>query len=138
MRMTRLLSAVPLVALATLPACGDDGVSTAETEAAAKAYVRRNYDVSAETPLSVTVFVGRPRNGETVLCGEVSSAEPAFRPKRFVAALDPLDWLVFEPAHAVSLPGQTDMFAEWISHCSGARGDEGEEPLAPTQIGRDG
>ena len=131
--------AMAAVAIAlALPAC-EDGVSTAEVEEAAKAHVRQNFNVSAETPLSVDVFVGRPREGETVLCGTVSAetSTSEFRPQRFVAAVDPMRWLVFEPAHSAMLPSQPDMFAEWANLCTGARGDEGEEPLAPTERGEE-
>ena len=127
-----------LLCCAALAACDSGGLSTAEAERAAENQVRERLGLGADAKLETDVFVGRPRGGETTICGTVRPAGGgAFPPQRFVAATDPTRWLVFE-----SLPDQTaaspmNMFADWETHCAGVEGDNADEPLAPTERGEE-
>ena len=128
-----------LLSLAALAACDSGGVSTAEAEAAAEREVRQRLSLPADAALETSVFVGRPRGGEVTLCGTVrpGSGTAAFPPQRFVAAADPARWLVFEPLPDPSAASPMNMFADWETHCAGMEGDNGDEPLAPTERGEE-
>ena len=116
-------AAIPLLACMMLfAACGDDSLSTAQVEEAAKERVRQKLGLNPEAALFSTVWVGKSRDGEMVLCGRVAGAPengPGIAPRRFIAATDPARWVLFEPASNVSLPAQPDRFVEWKTACEG-------------------
>lgn len=118
------IATVPLMLGLLLAGCQDPGLSTAEVEEAAKERVRQKLGLDQETALFSTVWVGESREGETVLCGRVAGAPEtgaAIRPQRFIAAMDPARWVLFEPASNVSLPAQPGKFVEWETACDGRR-----------------
>lgn len=121
-----------------LSACEGEGLSTAETEQAAEERIRQTYGLSDEVDLQSRVFVGRPRDGDVVLCGLTTDPANRIPAQRFIAATDPARWLQIAPAHSASIHAQPDKFPEWDQHCAGADGEAGEEPLAPTAVGKEG
>ena len=139
MAVKRHAAAAFAIACAALAGCGSEGISTAEAEAAAEQRVRTKFGLPPQAQLSTDIFVGAPREGETVLCGTVSPGKgaAAFPPQRFVAATDPARWLVFEEAADPMRRPEPNMFAEWLTHCHGESGDNSEEPLAPTERGEE-
>lgn len=128
-----------LLCCAALAACDSGGVSTAEAERAAESQVRERLGLGADAKLETQVFVGKPRDGETTVCGTVRPAGggAAFPPQRFVAATDPARWLVFEQMPDPSAASPMNMFADWETHCAGMEGDNQDEPLAPTERGEE-
>lgn len=116
-------AAIPLLACVMLfAACRDEGLSTAQVEEAAKERVRQKLGLNDETALFSNVWVGESRQGEMVLCGRVAGAPQngaAIPPQRFIAAMDPARWVLFEPASNVSLPAQPAKFVEWETACEG-------------------
>lgn len=126
-------------AFAALAACESGGTSTAEAERAAEQQVRERFGLAADAPLETEVFVGTPLDGETILCGTVQGAggASAFPPQRFVARTDPARLLKFQAADAPTPSTAPNMFVEWDNHCGGERGDNADEPLAPTERGEE-
>jgi hypothetical protein len=118
----RTVALFPFAALAA--GCQEPTVSTAETQEAAKEHVRDKLGLDAETALFSTVWVGRSSDDEPVLCGRIAGdpeSGPKIAPRRFIAALEPPRWLLFEPATNVSQPSQPDKFVEWATACAGRR-----------------
>ena len=118
------IATAPLMLGLAIAGCQDDGLSTAQVEEAAKERVRQKLGLNEETALFSTVWVGESRDGEMVLCGRVAGAPangPAIPAQRFIAALDPARWVLFEPASNVSLPAQKGSFVEWETACEGRR-----------------
>ena len=120
---------IPLMLAAALAvaACDPGGTSSAEMEAAAVERARSELGLAGDVPLEAEVWVGREQHeGQTVLCGTVSGSGPdkSVRPKRFAATGDPVDWLIFEDAHASMVPSQPDKFPEW-RHLCGTDGSMG-------------
>lgn len=118
------LVAVCISAILLTAGCQEKGVSTAAAQEAAKERVRHKLGLDPETALFSTVWTGQSRDGEPVLCGRIAGAPtngPAIAPRRFIAALEPARWLLFEPASNVSLPSQPGKFVEWDTACAGER-----------------
>ena len=114
---------------ATLAACETGGTSSAEAEQAAEQQVRERFGLGENAEMETNVFVGTPRDGETILCGTVRPAAGAtFPPQRFIAETDPARFLVFEKAGSLAAPSQPGMFPEWEVHCSGETAPDPSEP----------
>lgn len=107
-----------LCCAATLAACDSDGTSTRDARQAAEQQVRERFGLAEGVEMETNVFVGTPRDGETILCGTVRPAAGAnFPPQRFIAETDPARFLVFEKAGSLTPPSQPGMFPEWEIHC---------------------
>ncbi|MBA2772219.1 MAG: hypothetical protein M3428_03375 [Pseudomonadota bacterium] len=108
-----------------LGGCESGGTSTREMEAAAIAHARQELGLAETVPLEATVWIGEPREGQTVMCGTVSDRSPGggAPPQRFAATSDPVNWLIFEGAHNAMVPSQPDKFPEWQALCG-----RGEQP----------
>ena len=110
-----------VAAAATVAGCGDnEGVSTADMERAAEERVRESLGLSPDAALFTNVFVGAEVKGDRTLCGTVQGKRAdgtTITPRRFIAAIEPARWLVFEPVGGVSLPTQPDKFVEWQQAC---------------------
>ena len=117
-----------VAAAAAVAGCGgNEGVSTADMERAAEERVRKSLGLSKESALFTNVFVGAEVKGDRTLCGTVEGKRAdgtPITPRRFIAAIEPARWLVFEPVDSVSLPTQPDKFVEWRQAC-GPRQREG-------------
>lgn len=112
-----LLAGALTIALA---ACGNEGVSTADVQSAAKERVREQLGLTAESVLFTESFVGQPVDGDTVICGIVGGTRAdgaQITPRRFIAATDPGRWVKFEPVTNSALPAQPDKFVEWYGTC---------------------
>jgi hypothetical protein len=115
-RASSLLSLLLLAA-----SCGDNGLSTAEFQQAAKERVRAALNLTPESTLFTNVFVGKPAKGDMVLCGTVQGQRADgsdIGPRRFIVATDPARWLKFEPIDDDALPSQPDKFLEWSTSCT--------------------
>ena len=116
---------------ASLCGCESGGTSTREIEAAAVQRARQQLRLPASAPLEAKVWVGSEEfDDQPVLCGTVSgagSSKGRVRPQRFAATGDPINWLVFEDAHAPIVRSQPDKFQEWGRLCS-----DGPAAAAPT------
>lgn len=116
----RPIHVLPLLLL-PLCACGQGGTSTAEVRSAAIDRAREELRIGGDIPLEATVWVGQPHEGEVTVCGTVSSTGAArVRPQRFAATTSPIRWLIFEDAHASTVPSQPDKFPEWSRICGRA------------------
>lgn len=134
--MTRTLTLTAL--LMGIAACSEGGLTTDELQNAAEERVRDSLGLTAQSTLFTNVAVGRPRDGDPVLCGTVSgetAAGETIPPRRFIAATDPAHWIKFEPAAQLQPSTAPDMFVEWETYCSNAARDDPVEPLAPTEVG---
>lgn len=103
-------------------ACGRDGVSTADVRAAAEQRVRESLGLTKDSALFTNVFVGKPIDGDVVLCGTVEGRRAdgtVIPPRRFIAATDPARWVRFETARDVALPSQPNMRLAWATACAG-------------------
>ncbi len=111
---------------ALLLGCNSADTSTREVREAAIEHARQQLNLPADTPLEARVWVGKPREGELTVCGTVSGqgASSAVTPQRFAAATDPIEWLLFEPAHAPTVRSQPDKFREWPELCGPGAGAE--------------
>ena len=141
LKMLRSSALVVTAAAAMLAGCErSDGLSSGELKRAAEQRVREKFNLAQDLPLSTETFVGNPRNGDVVICGTVKGAgahAAAFPAQRFVAATDPARWLKFQDSDAPVRTTQPDKFVEWEGHCMGERGDNGDEPLAVTEVAED-
>ncbi len=108
-----------------LAACQEDrGISSAQLEAAAKDKVRSELGLRPDQALFSTVWVGKSRNGETVLCGRVAGSVDSnapITPRRFITSVEPPRWLLFEPVTNPSIPSQPGKFVEWSTACAGEK-----------------
>ena len=118
--------------------CGDGGLSTAEARKAAEERIRQSFQLPPDAELSSEIVVGRPRDGDIVLCGITTDPGGRVPPQRFIAATDPARWLQIAPLDSASPNTATDKFVEWEEHCSGAIGDGGEELGSPPASGEEG
>jgi hypothetical protein len=102
-----------------LVGCNSADTSTKEVRRAAIEHARQQLKLPADAPLEARVWVGQPHEGELTVCGTVSgqSGSSAVTPQRFAAAIDPIEWLVFEPAHEPMVRSQPDKFLEWPQLC---------------------
>lgn len=110
--------------LALLLGCGSEGVSTSEVQTAAKERVREKLGATPESALFTETFVGRPVDGDTVLCGTVEGKRADGTPiprQRFIAAVEPGRWLKFGRADGSTPPTHPDMFTDWTETCAGER-----------------
>lgn len=110
-----------LAALAGLSACNQDGTSTREMERAAIDRAREELGLQPDAALDATVWVGKPHDGDTLLCGTVSSeagATSPIAPQRFAASVDPVRFLIFEDAHSPMVQSRPDMFISWETYCA--------------------
>lgn len=118
----RKIGMIALLGLAL--GCESQGLSTSELEAAAKERVREKLGLTAESALFTNTFVGKPVQGDTVLCGTVKGRRAdgsPVAPQRFIAATEPGRWLQFGPAETALPPTHPDKFANWTETCRGAR-----------------
>lgn len=109
------------VILPGLAACSA-AVSTQDVERAAMDRARQQLGLEAGTNLDAKVWTGKEHDGDLTYCGTVSSQEGAARaipPQRFAASGDPLEFLVFEDAHAPMVTSQPDKFVSWEQLCVG-------------------
>lgn len=121
MSLRRKSSVPALLAALVLVACErDEGLSTADVQTAAKERVREQLGLGPGAVLFTETFVGRPVDGDVVVCGTVSGTRSdgvKVTPRRFIAAADPGRWVKFEPVTNSALPSQPRMFAEWYGTC---------------------
>ncbi len=103
--------------------CGSNqGVSAAEVEQAAKERVRQSLGLTEESVLFSKVFVGKPVDGETVICGTVEGKRAdgsSIQPRRFILATGSARWLKFGTVDDNVLPSRPDKFIEWHTTCTG-------------------
>ena len=122
-RMVRRPGLAVLAALLAGAGCDPgDKVSTADVQAAAKERVRQSLGLQEGSALFTNMFVGKPVNGDMVLCGTVGGRRAdgsTITPPRFIAATDPARWIKFEPATGIDIPLRPDMFIEWHTTCAG-------------------
>lgn len=120
--MSRRFSLLPLLAL-SLASCGDEGASTTDVKQAAIEQVRSKFGLDPAVPLEARAWTGHERDGELTVCGTVSGTgqSPTIPPQRFLATLDPLEFLVIEGAHDRVVVSQPDKFAEWAPLCANAQ-----------------
>ena len=112
--------ATPILTLSLLAGCGGDGLSTVDVQTAAKERVRQQLGLSPEATLFTRTFVGKPVDGDLVLCGTVSGKRADGTPivaRRFIAATDPAQWVKFERVTKSSFNSQPQMFVEWAGTC---------------------
>lgn len=103
--------------------CSSGGLSTTDIKRAAEQEARAKLSLGADASLKAVAFVGRNVDGKTVMCGTVQGKDSAGKPivpQRFIAATDPLKWLVFESANDPSIPSRPNKFVEWTSVCAGS------------------
>lgn len=122
--MTNRMRRLPILiaALLLVPACGTESLSTAEAQNAAKERVRQSLELTEESALFTNTFIGEPVNGQTILCGTVEGRRAdgtAITPHRFIAAVEPEQWLTFQPVDGNILPSRPDKFVEWHTTCAG-------------------
>jgi hypothetical protein len=113
---------IAIAALGLLCGCGDEGLSTADVQAAAKERVREKLGLTPESVLFSETFVGKPVDGDTTLCGTVEGKRAdgtSLPPQRFIAATEPGRWLKFGPADGATPPTHPDKFANWTEICRG-------------------
>ena len=113
---------VPMAAMASLSACGDDGKSTREMEQAAMERTREELGLQSDAPLEATVWVGKEYEGNVLLCGTVSSMRGStspIAPQRFAASTEPVRFHVFEEAHSPMVRSEPDKFISWEAYCAG-------------------
>jgi hypothetical protein len=120
-RKARPLLAASFVALLAM-ACAEDGLSPAELNEAAKERVRQALELTPDSALFSTTFVGRSGD-EPILCGRVEGRRAdgtRIDPRRFMAATDPARWVRFD------LPQQEghseyQFEKDWAHLCAGAQ-----------------
>ena len=108
-----------------LIACESGGTSTTDVERAAEKRVRDKFGLDQDAPLKTDVFVGRPRDGETILCGRVdatASTGTALPTQFFISSTDPSRFLMFGRNDTPGRISQPDMFPDWTKLCAGAGG----------------
>lgn len=113
---------VMIALLGLVLGCEPQGLSTSELEAAAKERVREKLGLTAESALFTNTFVGRPVEGDTVLCGTVEGRRAdgsPVAPQLFIAATEPGRWLKFGPTDTALRLTQPDKFASWSETCRG-------------------
>ena len=111
-----------LVVVAALTGCGSGGMSSDEVRAAAMEEAREQFNLADNAPLEAKVWTGSEYDGEPSVCGTVSSEAGRMPPQRFLARLEPFEWLVFEEAHDRLIQSQPDKFPEWARYCAASRG----------------
>lgn len=108
-----------IISVAALAAsCDTGGVSSDEVRQAAIERARSEFGLGPQTPVSARVWVGREYDGEISICGTVSSAGGQMRPKRFMASVEPFEWLIFEDAHDPMVTAQPPALPSWGRHCA--------------------
>lgn len=103
----------------------DDGISTAELQAAAEERVARELGLSKDAALFTSVFVSEPDSGELegelVFCGRVEGTRAdgtPIAPRRFIAASDPARWVRFDiPSEMSQVP--INLAVDWPTVCAG-------------------
>ena len=134
--LKRKLAIPAAMAALALAGCSADGLSTNEVVRAAEERVRQKYGLGPDAQLATEVFVGSPRDGDTVICGTVTGAGAggtAIPPQRFVAATDPARWMKFEEADPAMRVPRPAKFIEWETNCMAERGDNTAEPLSAAE-----
>jgi hypothetical protein len=118
-KMRSFQLAASATAALLLAGCNAGGTSTQEVRRAAIEHARQQLKLPADTPLEARAWVGQPHDGELTVCGTVSgqSGSSAVPPQRFAAATEPIEWLLFEPAHDPMVRSQPDKFREWSQLC---------------------
>ncbi len=115
-------SGAALVLMAMMTACDSGGMSSDEVRTAAMEKAREEFRLPDDAPLEARVWTGTEYDGEPSVCGTVSGAGGRMPPQRFLARLEPFEWLAFEEAHNPMIPSQPDKFAEWERYCAAAQG----------------
>lgn len=112
-----------LLCLALLAsACCEVGVSTHEIEQAAVDRARSQLGVGKDQPMEATVWIGEERDGQISYCGSVRAREKLnMRPQRFLAHVDPIEFVIFENAHDPDFRSQPGMFENWTAVCGDER-----------------
>lgn len=103
----------------------DNGISTAELQAAAQERVARELGLSKDAALFTSVFISEPESGEfegeMVFCGRVEGTRAdgtRIAPRRFIAASDPARWVRFDiPSEMSQVP--VNLSADWPTICAG-------------------
>jgi hypothetical protein len=114
-----------LSAALALSGCDAGGLSTAEAQRAAEQRVREKFGLSDGAALETVVFVGRPRDGETTVCGRVDGRAAdgsAIPTQHFISSVDPARWLLFGETDTPGRIAQPGMFPDWTRLCAGAEG----------------
>lgn len=108
----------------TAIACGTNGLSTAELNAAAKQRVREALGLAPDAALFAATYVGREGpEGSPVLCGAVEGRRAdgsSVTPRRFIAATDPARWVRFDLPRQDGHSGY-QFAASWAHLCAGAQ-----------------
>lgn len=118
---------VTILAGLLLAAAGCDEApapTVTDIQTAAKERVRQALGLKQDATFFATTFVGETAEGRKVLCGRVEGQNAAgnrVTPRRFIAALEGSEWIVFEPATSPSVPSRPDIFIEWHTACAGQR-----------------
>lgn len=99
-------------------ACDTGGVSSAEVREAAIERARSEFGLGPNAPVDAKVWVGREYDGDISICGTVSSAGARMTPKRFMASVEPFEWLIFEDAHDPMVTAHPPASPSWGSHCA--------------------
>lgn len=106
-----------LMLIVLLSGCDTGGASTTDVRQAAIDEARDKLGLAANVPVEARVWTGTEYDGEPSVCGTVSSADSQMPPQRFLARLEPLEWLVFENAHS-PMRGDQNKFPSWQKYCS--------------------
>lgn len=101
-----------------IAACEKSGVSSEDVREAAIERARSEFAIPAQVPVDARVWVGGDYDGEITVCGLVSSAGPQLKPKRFLASVEPFEWLIFEDAHDAMLRAEPPAAPSWGAHCA--------------------
>lgn len=120
-RLKTTVVAAAIAAALALTACDSDGLSTAEVTAAAEERVAKALGLSRDAALFTNVFVGRPVDGEVVLCGTVEGTRAdgtAIEPRRFIAGAEREAWVRFDAASDMSQVPINNA-VDWVSTCAG-------------------
>ncbi|MDT9600138.1 hypothetical protein [Sphingosinicella rhizophila] len=118
--MRNWLVGLALSTLILMGSCKENGLSTAEIQEEAKERVREQLGLTEEAALFTEMFVGKPLDGDTIVCGRVGGRRAdgtVIVPRRFIAATDPGRWVKFEPVTDSTLPSRPQKFVEWYGTC---------------------
>lgn len=132
------IALVTAIAIAASACDRQEGLSTSDVRVAAEERVRQSLGLKEGSQLFTNVFVGQSDGDDVVLCGTVDGTRPdgsKVGPRHFIAATEPARWVRFERAEEVGQEPTPDFPVEWATTCSRERGDNGPEPLLPTEAG---
>ena len=107
---------------ALLAGCEQPGTSSDDVRTAAINKARNEFRIPDDADLNVVVWTGFEYDGAPSVCGTISSNSTAMPPQRYLARLEPFEWLVFEDAHDRMIKSQPGKFPNWERYCAGSRG----------------